>query len=156
MQRKESSSIKNLIIHSALLELYYKQKKPQDLSGILKKIHVLNRFTLIEVICAKIYSNMVIAHLPQYTSIEVFFTSCIIFKKYWSDFSLKNIEEIDTEIIDIKKMNRVEMAILRQINYAIHITTEQIQKEIEAEQSVDINYQEAMSSMSFYAIKSGE
>ncbi|KAI5162642.1 hypothetical protein NEAUS04_1087 [Nematocida ausubeli] len=153
MQKKDSSRIKNLIIHSAILDLYYKQNKCEPLGEVLNKMNTLNRFTLIEVICAKIYSSSVIAYLPQYTGLEIFFTACIIFKKYWNDFSLKNIEETSNDIVGIKKLNRIEMAILELIKYDVHITKEQIQKEIELERNVDVNYKEAMSSIAVHVMQ---
>lgn len=152
MKAKESSTIKNLIIHSALLELYYKQKRHLPLNILLKKIYILQKFTLVEVISAKIYSNAVIGFLPQYTSLEIFFASCIIFKKYWNDFSLKNIEEVNKEIVNIEKLNRIEVAILQTIKYNISITKEQIQKEIELEKDVESTYNEAMSHVTCIAI----
>ncbi|KAI5193216.1 hypothetical protein NEMIN01_2416 [Nematocida minor] len=145
MKAKESSSMKNLIIHSALLELYYKQRRHISLNSLLCKIGVLQKFTLVEVISAKIYSNMVIRFLPQYNSLEIFLTMCIIFRKYWNDFSLKNMQEVDRSILNIKKLNRIETEILKTIQYTISITKDQIQREIEIEKNVDKTYKEAMS-----------
>ncbi|KAH9386242.1 uncharacterized protein NEMAJ01_1138 [Nematocida major] len=147
MGEKKCSMVKNLILHSALLELYYKQRKHVALEVLLDKASVLLRFTLVEVICAKICSSIVIGMLPQYTSLEIFFTSCIIFKKYWNDFSLRNLEEVDKDIVSIKKLNRIEVAILKVIKYNIRITREQIQREIDLERSIDVTYNEAMSSI---------
>lgn len=147
MRAQEPSSIKNLIIHSALMELYYKQKAHISLDSLLSSTTTLMKFSLVEIVSAKIYSNTVIRLLPQYNSLEIFFASCLIFKKYWNDFSLKNIEETSAMPIPIKRLNRIEMEILRIINYKISVTKEQIRKEIEVERSVNRNYRRAMASV---------
>lgn len=147
MGTKDTTSMKNLLIHSALLDLYYRQKRHIPLKRLLSNTPLLQKFTLVEIASAKIYSNLTISSLPQYNSLEVFLTMCIIFKKYWNDFSLKNKEEVPENTIPLKKLNRIEAEILRVIDYSIVITKPQIQREIDHERSIDRRYRRAMATI---------
>ncbi|KAI5171390.1 hypothetical protein NEFER03_0749 [Nematocida sp. LUAm3] len=143
---KEAERIKSLMIHSALFEMYCICKRGL-IQEILRRIGPLYAFSLIEIanarICTKILQRKKALHKEDL--VEVFRVCCILSRKFWNDTTRKNIEEVEhSKRAPLRRLNLLEREILKLLAYDVGMPWHEIQREIEIEVNVDVDYRRAI------------
>jgi len=157
MEENNTQQVKYMMIYSGVFEAYYvldkKRRKTERISDLLRKIGHFRHFSLTEIVNAKICCKKLIQKkvLLFSDTFEIFWTCCLLGKKFWNDDSLKNSEEIESvNGLKVRSINQLEREILKHLDYNFVSSPELIEKEISIEVNIDQTYKKAMHNHSVF------
>ncbi|KAI5188699.1 hypothetical protein NECID01_0312 [Nematocida sp. AWRm77] len=142
-KEKSSRSMKNLMIHSGVFELYYKQKPKERVADMLAKVGCLYKFDVVEIVNAKLCCRKLIDKnaVPAESTIDLFWVCCLLSRKFWTDAPRKNADEAESLAnLSLQRINWLEKEILARLEYDVWASFKEIKREIQKELSVDLVY----------------
>lgn len=139
--------MKNLMIHSGVFELYYKQRPKEGIGEVLARIGCLYRFDTVEIVNAKICCRKLIDQdtIPTANTVDLFWVCCLLSRKFWTDLPRKNVDEIGSLVtLSLGRVNWLEKEVLKLLEYDIWVSLKEIKREIQLELNVDLVYRQAV------------